>query len=123
MDRLENLWTHGVKQPGWPVGPVAVRLGLILALIALLAGLYLAQASEIATTGRRIQALREQRDELQRENAELLDQIATEGSISRLQDRAARLRFVPATQVEYLRVTAVPPDVAPTMRTQWFKTK
>jgi hypothetical protein len=123
MDRLENLWTHGVKQPGWPVGPVAIRLGLILALIALLAGLYLAQASEIATTGRRVQALREQRDELQRENAELLDQIATEGSISRLQDRAARLRFVPATQVEYLRVTAVPSDVAPTMRTQWFKNK
>lgn len=120
MDRLENLWTHGVKQPDRPAGPVAARLGLILALIALLAGLYLAQASEIATTGRRIQSLRHQRDELQRQNADLLDQIAKEGSISRLQDRAARLGFVPATQVEYLRVTAVPPDVAPTMRTHWF---
>ena len=123
MDRLENLWTHGVKQPGRPVGPVAVRLGLVLALIALLAGLYLAQASEIATTGRRIEALRQQRDELQRENADLLDQIAMEGSIARLQDRAARLGFAPAAQVEYLQVTAVPPDIAPTMRTHWFNDK
>ncbi len=123
MAGLENLWTHGVKQPGWPVGPVAVRLGLILALMGLLAGLYLAQAGEIATTGRRTEALRQQRDELQRENAELLDQIAAEGSIPQLQERAARLGFVPATQVEYLRVTAVPPDTAPTLQGQWFKSK
>ena len=123
MSGLENLWTHGVKQPNWPVGPVAVRLGLVLSLIGLLAGLYLAQAGEIATTGRHIEALRQQRDELQRENAELLDQIAVEGSILRLQERATKLGFVPATQVEYLKVTAIPPDTAPTLREQWFKGK
>lgn len=120
---LKDLWTHGTKQPNWPVGPVTVRLGLILFLVGLLAALYLAQASEIATTGRRIEMLRQQRDELQRDSAELLDQIAIEGSIPRLQERAARLGFVPATQVEYLRVTAVPPDTAPTLQGQWLKSK
>jgi len=50
--------THGTKQPSWPVGPVALRLALLLVLAGLLAGLYLWQASEIATTGRRIEMLR-----------------------------------------------------------------
>jgi hypothetical protein len=120
---LKNLWTHGAKQPSWPVGPVVVRLGLILALVGLLAALYLAQASEIATTGRHIESLRQQCDELQRENAELLDQVAIEGSLPRLQERATRLGFVPAAQAEYLQVTAVPPDTAPTQRGQWFQSK
>lgn len=123
MNDPKNLWTHGAKQPNWPVGPASVRLGLVMALVGLLAGLYLAQASEIATTGRRIETLREQRDKLQRENAELLDQIALESSIPRLQERAAKLGFVPATQVEYLQVTAVPADSAPTVRGQWAGSK
>jgi hypothetical protein len=123
MNDLKSLWTHGAKQPSWPVGPVSVRLGLILALVGLLAGLYLAQASEIASAGRRTETLREQRDKLQRENAELLDQIALEGSIPRLQERAAKLGFVPAAQVEYLQVTAVPADSAPTLRGQWAGSK
>ena len=54
----------------------AVRIALLIALAALLAGLYLWQASEIATTGRRIEMLRQQQQALERENAELLDQIA-----------------------------------------------
>ena len=116
MNNLKNLWTHGVKQPAWPVGPVAVRLGLILALIGLLAWLYLAQASEIATTGRRIEMLHQRMLELERENADLVDQIAVDGSIPRLQERASRLGFVTMNQAEFLPVTAVPPDTAPTLR-------
>jgi hypothetical protein len=115
--------THGTKQPTWPVGPLAVRLALYLVLVALVAGLYLWQASEIATTARRIEMLRQQRLELERENAELLDQIAIESSVPRLQERAAKLGFSPTTQVEYLPVTVVPPDTAPTLRGQWVTTR
>ena len=115
--------THGTKQPSWPVGPVALRLALLLVLAGLLAGLYLWQASEIATTGRRIEMLRRQQLNLERENAELLDQIAIEGGIPRLQERAAGLGFTPATQVEYLPVTAVPPDTAPSLREQWTRSR
>jgi len=114
--------THGTRQPRWPIGPVALKIALLLALVGLVAGLYLWQASEIATTGRRIEMLRQQRLELERGNAELLDQIAIEGGIPRLQERASRLGFTPATQVEYLPVTAIPPDTAPTLREQWTAT-
>ncbi len=115
----KSVESHGIKQPKQPVGPAVLRFGLILALVALLGWLYLAQASEIGTMGRNNETLRQQYQELQRQNAELLDQIAADGSIPRLQDRAAKLGFVPATQVEYLPVTAVPPDNAPTMQRQW----
>lgn len=122
MDR-SPIETHGTKHPSWPVGPVALRIALFLVLAGLVAGLYLWQASEIATTGRRIEALRQQRMELEHQNAELLDQIAVDGSIPRLQERASRLGFTPATQVEYLPVTAVPPDTAPTLRERWTETR
>ena len=119
--------THGTRKPDWPVGPVAVRLALLVVLAGLLAGLYLWQASEIATTGRRIEILRQHKQELERENAELVDQIAVEGSVPRLQERASRLGFVPANQAEFLQVTAIPPDTAPTLRAastaQWAANK
>jgi hypothetical protein len=72
-------------------------------------------------TARRIETLRQNRDDLRHENADLLDQIAVEGSIPRLQDRAAKLGLAPASQLEYLPVTVVPPDSAPTLRGQWTK--
>ncbi len=115
--------THGTKQPSRPVGPVALRAGLLLTLAALLAGLYLGQASEIATTARRIEMLKQQQADLQAQNAELLDQIAIEGSVPRLQERAAKLGFVPAQQVDYLPVTAVPPEPAMTAQSQWTGTR
>ena len=119
MDETKKPETHGAKQSSWPVGPVAVRLTLVVALLGLLAGLFLLQASEIAVTARRVETLRQKRDDLRQENADLLDQIAVEGSIPRLQDRAAKLGLAPASQVEYLPVTTIPPDSAPTLRGQW----
>lgn len=119
--------THGTKKPDWPVGPVAIRLALLVVLAGLMAGLYLWQASEIATTGRRIEMLRQRKLELERENAELVDQIAVEGSLPRLQERASKLGFVPTNQAEFLPVTAIPPDTAPTLRAdlaaQWAARK
>jgi hypothetical protein len=119
MDETKKPESHGAKQSSWPVGPVAVRLTLVVALLGLLAGLFLLQASEIAVTARRVETLRQKRDDLRRENADLLDQIAVEGSIPRLQDRAAKLGLAPASQVEYLPVTTIPPDSAPTLRGRW----
>jgi len=121
MDETKKPESHGTKQSSWPVGPVALRLTLIVALLGLLAGLFLLQASEIVVTARRIETLRQKRDDLRHENADLLDRIAVEGSIPRLQDRAAKLGLAPASQLEYLPVTVVPPDSAPTLRGQWTK--
>jgi hypothetical protein len=121
MDELRQSESHGSKRSSWPAGPVALRLALVVALLGLLAGLFLLQASEIAVTARRVEILRQKRDDLRHENADLLDQIAVEGSIPRLQDRATKLGLEPARQVEYLSVTAIPPDSAPTLRGQWTK--
>ena len=115
--------SHGIKQPSQPIGPAVVKLALFVALVGLVAGLYLWQASEIAVTGRRIEVLRQRRQDLQRENTELLEQIAVEGSVPAVQERAARLGFSPAAQVDYLPVTAVPPDTMPALRVQWLGTK
>ncbi len=114
-----TLESHGVRQSSQPIGPMAVKLALFVALVGLAAGLYLWQASEIAVTGRRVEALRQRRQDVQRENTELLEQIAVEGSIPRLQERAARLGFSPAAQVDYIAVTAVPPDTLSALRVQW----
>ena len=115
--------SHGVKQPSQPIGPMVVKLALFVALVGLVAGLYLWQASEIAVTGRRIEVLRQRQQDLQRENTELLEQIAVEGSIPALQTRATRLGFFPATQVDYVPVTAAPPDTLPPLRMQWTGSK
>lgn len=115
--------SHGIKQPSQPIGPAVVKLALFVALVGLVAGLYLWQASEIAVTGRRIEALRQRRQDLERENTELLEQIAVEGSIPALQERAARLGFSPAAQVDFVPVTAVPRDTMPTLRGQWTGSK
>jgi Tfp pilus assembly protein PilN len=114
-----TLESHGVKQSSQPIGPMAVKVALLVALAGLVAGLYLWQASEIAMTGRRIEALRQRQQEAQRENTDLLEQIAVEGNIPRLQERAAQLGFSPAAQVDYIAVTAVPPDTLSALRVQW----
>ena len=115
--------SHGIKQPSRPIESAVVKLALFVALVGLVAGLYLWQASEIAVTGRRIEALRQRRQDLERENTELLEQIAVEGSIPALQERAARLGFSPAAQVDFVPVTAVPRDTMPTLRGQWTGSK
>ncbi len=105
MNRFSRWATH-VKRSGWSGRQVAVRLGLIVLLVGLVAWLYLVQASQMSTVGRRLETMREQYDQLERENAELLYQISQEANIVRLQQRSAEMGLIPAEAVEYLPVTA-----------------
>ncbi len=110
MNRFSR-WVMHVRRASGPAGPVAVRLGLLAALIGLIAGLYLVQAGQMSVIGRNIEAMRAEYARLQRSNAELLGRIAQEGNIVRLQQRTAQKGFIPAEQVEYLIVpvaTAMP---------------
>ncbi len=91
-----------VRRASWPGGPLAIRLGVAVLLAAMLAGLYLAQASQMSATGRRLEALRAQLDLLKQENTDLVCQIAQEGSIVRLQQRSAEMGLIPAEKIEYL---------------------
>jgi hypothetical protein len=103
-----SKWVMHVRRAGWPGGPVAMRLGIAVALLGLLAWLYLAQASQMSTIGRHLEAMRAEYDQLKRENAELLNQITQEGSIPHLQQRSAELGLIPAEQVDYLLLTTMP---------------
>lgn len=89
---------------------VAMGWFVILALAALVGAIYLDQASDIATTGRRVQILQNDLETLRRENAALERLIAEAQSLERLQQEAARLGFVRATpeDMEYLVVTQYP---------------
>jgi hypothetical protein len=74
-------------------------------LIALVAGLYLVQASQMSAVGRQLEAMHEQYDQLKRENAELLYLISQEAGIVRLQQRSAEKGLIPAEAIEYLLVS------------------
>jgi hypothetical protein len=58
--------------------------------------------SRTAARGRRIQQLQVEISQLDREIEQLEVDTAREAAVSRLQERATRLGFEPAVQVEYL---------------------
>lgn len=101
LARRLGILTDAQAAMGWFV---------ILALAALVGAIYLNQASDIATTGRRVQILQNNLSDLKRDNAALERTIAEAQSLERLQQEAARLGFVRAApdDMEYLVVTEYP---------------
>lgn len=101
LARRLGILTDAQAAMGWFV---------ILALTALVGAIYLNQASAIASTGRRVQILQNNLENLKRENASLERTIAEAQSLERLQQEAARLGFVRATpeEIEYLVVSQYP---------------
>ncbi|HZD09730.1 MAG TPA: hypothetical protein VE553_00160 [Candidatus Binatia bacterium] len=95
---------------------VAMGWFVIIALAALVGAIYLSQASHIAATGRKVQILQNNLENLKRENATMERVIAEAQSLERLQQEAARLGFVRATpeDMEYLVVTKYPAQPAAT---------
>lgn len=89
---------------------------VILGLVALLGAIYLTQASRIASTGRRIQILQGELDDVERLNADLERDIAQAQSLERLQSEAIAQGFVTAAPevIEYLVVPNYPAGATPT---------
>lgn len=95
--------THGVKRGRFEMGPrAALYLFVLVAVLTLVAGLYLMLVSQTAARGRHIQQLQAELFRLQRENEQLEVELAREGSVSRLWERALELGFTPQ-EPEYLR--------------------
>jgi cell division protein FtsL len=94
--------------------------GVILALAALVGGIYLFQTSGIASVGRQVQILRSELNEIKRVNGELEREIAEAQSLDRLQEEAVRLGFGHAQpeDVEYIVIPNYPAAnlVAPASR-------
>ena len=98
--------THGIKRGRFEVDRRTV-LYLIASVIVLtlVATLYLLLVSRTAARGRHIQQLQAELFRLQRENEQLEVDIAREGSVARLRERAEALSLAPAEQLEFLYLT------------------
>lgn len=102
--RLQTL-TEAQAVLGWSV---------ILVLAALVGTIYVNQASQIASVGRRVQILQNELSNLKRENAVLERQIAEAQKLDRLQAEAVALGFVPANpdDIEYIIIQNYPTEAA-----------
>lgn len=103
----------------YQLGPMNPRgaLGLLAAILAvgLVGWIFLSQASATAETERRIQKLRQQKEEIQRQNDQLAYDIARLASVERLEKRARELGYVPVSEAHFLAVANYPihtPDTA-----------
>ncbi|MBX7252601.1 MAG: hypothetical protein K1X50_11515 [Candidatus Promineofilum sp.] len=105
LARRLGMLTEAQAAAGW---------GVIVVLAALLGAIYLNQASRIATIGRRVQIEQNDLDEVKRSNAELERQIAEAQSLSRLDEEARRLGFVPSTpaDIDYVVIPQYPTEPA-----------
>ena len=103
--------THGMKRGKFEMGQREVRYVVATGVaLALVAALYLVLVSRTAAQGRHVQQLRAELLWLERENEQLEVAVARAGSVLGLSARAEDLEFVPAEQVEFLRVVRVSRD-------------
>lgn len=107
--------SHCTKNGRWKLeGRSAIGVLLILLAISLLGWVYLAQASYVATTSRRVDDLEAKKARLLEENLELMTEIARLESVSRLSTRAQELGFEPISSetAEYLALAEMPSSQA-----------
>ena len=103
MSNFMQWVTHGIKRGRFEVSSrTALYLLAPVVVLTLVASLYLMLIGRTAARGRYIEQLRVELFRLQRENEQLEVDIAEEGSVSRLWERAIELGFAPADQVEFL---------------------
>jgi hypothetical protein len=98
--------THGIKRGRFEMDRrIILYLAILVVALTLIAASYLMLVSRIAARGRYIEQLQNRLFELERENEQLEVDLAREGAVSRLLERATQLGFQPAEQVEFLTPT------------------
>lgn len=113
MGRSRTWIRHALKRSRWQPQRQVVALATLGFFIALILGaLYLTQVASEATTNRRLEALLDERDELERINEELRAELASLKSVGNLQVRAEALGFTLANQSQmlYLPVEGYQPN-------------
>jgi hypothetical protein len=104
MSDFMSWVTHGMKRGRFEMGPRMARyLFVLVVVLTLVAGLYVTLVSRTAARGRHIQQLQAELFRLRRENEQMEVDLASEGSVSRLWERAIELGFMPQESVEFLR--------------------
>ncbi len=90
-------------------------MALLIALGVVVAGLYLVQSSQIVTSTRQVQLLREALAELRQSNADLAMTISTATTRAQMQPRAEELGFAPTANLIFVAVPHLPADDAPSI--------
>src|SRR5512139_2870140 len=112
--RFAAWLNQGLKRQNWSTRRVA-QMGLLIALGVVVAALYLVQSSQIVTSTRQVQLLREELAELQQANADLALKISLMSTRAQLQQRADSLGFAYTGQVLYVGVPHLPEDDSPSI--------
>ncbi len=95
--------THGVKQGRFEMNAAAtVGVSLVVVVLTLVTALYLMLISRTAARGRYIEGLQAQAFGLQRENQQLMVDIAEQSTVSGLRERAEALGLVAAETIEFV---------------------
>ena len=88
-----------------------------IAILLILGSLYLSQVASFAITNREIEDLISRRDQLKRQNEQLIGEIASFRTVPRLFARAVKIGFRPASNndIDYILIEGYNPqrDVAP----------
>ncbi len=112
--RLAAWINQGLKRQHWSARRVT-QMALLIALGVMVAALYLVQSSQIVTSTRQVQLLREELADLQRENADLSMKISLSSTRAQLQQRATALGFALTENVLYVAVPHMPEDDSPSI--------
>lgn len=118
MSRANLTLTHATERRRWQPQRQVVALTMLSIVLALIfGGLYLSQVVNEATTNRRLEALLNQRDDLERENELLRVEVARLKSVPNLFARAQEKGFEPvdANRIEYLVVPNYQPSQVDTV--------
>ena len=85
-----------------------------VAVLLILGSLYLSQVASFAITNREIEELISRRDQLKRQNEQLIGEIASLRTVPRLYARAVAIGFRPATNsdIDYLLIEGYNPQRA-----------
>jgi hypothetical protein len=103
--------SHCVKKdPNKLAGRATSGMLIMLVVLSLLGWIYLTQASQVATTGRRIEALQGEKARLEQQNMDLTVEVATLESVERLMAEAQKMGFSPVALGSAEYVEAAGPE-------------
>lgn len=111
----QNWIQHTFSRKRFRTRNQATALAILgVAVLLILGSLYLSQVASFAITNREIEDLISRRDQLKRQNEQLIGEIASFRTVPRLYARAVEIGFRPATNsdIDYLVIDGYNPQRA-----------
>ena len=112
--RFTDWINQGLKRSTWSARRIA-QVGLLIAIGVIVAGLYLMQSSQIVTSTRQVQLLRDDLAQLQQENADLAMKTSEATTRAQMEQRAKALGFAATDNLIFVPVPHTPVDDSPSV--------